>query len=137
MRACQNRDVNKTMTSVALAGALVLASCGGGSDAEPFDTDRACRVGERLVEETAAADREGVIRQIERLDDLDAATGEDADRLFFQIMADHHLGGIRMGDHAKANGARQEIIDFAASVSRNQAIEIAEYQAAYERLGLG
>ena len=73
----------------------------------------------------------------ERLDELDAATGEDADRLFFQIMADHHLGGIRMGDHAKVNGARQEIIDFAASVSRNQAIEIAEYQAAYERLGLG
>lgn len=71
MRACQNRDVNKTMTSVALAGALVLAACGGGSDAEPFDTDRACRVGERLVEETAAADRDGVIRQIERLDDLE------------------------------------------------------------------
>ena len=73
----------------------------------------------------------------EQLDELDAATGEDADRLFFQMMADHHLGGIRMGDHAKLNGARQEIIDFAASVSKNQAIEIAEYQAAYERLGLG
>ncbi|MEP1125664.1 MAG: hypothetical protein ABJH68_17425, partial [Ilumatobacter sp.] len=63
--------MNKTMTSVALAGALVLASCGGGSDGEAFDTDRACRVGERLVEETAAGDRDGVVRQIERLDDLD------------------------------------------------------------------
>lgn len=73
----------------------------------------------------------------ERLDELDAATGEDADRLFFQMMADHHLGGIRMGDHAELNGQREEITDFAASVSRNQAIEIAEYQAAYERLGLG
>lgn len=73
----------------------------------------------------------------EQLDELDAATGEDADRLFFQMMADHHLGGIQMGDHAKLNGARQEIIDFAANVSKNQAIEIAEYQAAYERLGLG
>lgn len=73
----------------------------------------------------------------ERLAELDAATGEDADRLFFQIMADHHLGGIHMGDHAKLNGARQQITDFAANVSRNQAIEIAEYQAAYERLGLG
>lgn len=59
------------MTSVALVGALVLASCGGGSDADAFDTDRACRVGERLIEETAAGDRDGVIRQIERLDDLD------------------------------------------------------------------
>jgi uncharacterized protein (DUF305 family) len=72
----------------------------------------------------------------ERLDELDAATGEDADRLFFQIMADHHLGGIHMGDFAKANGAREEIIDFAGNVSRNRSIEIVECQAAYERLGL-
>lgn len=73
----------------------------------------------------------------QRLDQLDAATGEDADRLFFQIMADHHLGAIHMADHAKLNGARQEIMDFAANVSRNQVVEIAEYQAAYKRLGLG
>jgi uncharacterized protein (DUF305 family) len=72
----------------------------------------------------------------DRLDKLDAATGEDADRLFFQIMADHHLGAIHMGDHAKLNGARQEIMDFAATVSRNQVTEIAEYRAAYKRLGL-
>ncbi len=73
----------------------------------------------------------------ERLDQLDAATGEDADRLFFRMMGDHHLGGIHMGDHAALNGARQEIMDFAASVARNQRIEIVEYQGAYERLGLG
>lgn len=73
----------------------------------------------------------------ERLAELDAATGEDADRLFFQIMADHHLGGIRMGDFASENGQRERIVEFAASVSRNQSIEIVEYQAAWERLGLG
>ncbi len=73
----------------------------------------------------------------ERLDELDAATGEDADRLFFEIMADHHLGGIHMGDHAQLNGSRQRIMDFAAAVSRNQSIEIGEYQAAWVRLGLG
>lgn len=71
------------MTFVVLAGTLVLASCGGGSDAEPFDADRACRVGQRLVEETAAGDRTGVIRQIERLDDLDGISdsGLDVDDL--------------------------------------------------------
>ncbi|MEP1126462.1 MAG: DUF305 domain-containing protein [Ilumatobacter sp.] len=73
----------------------------------------------------------------ERLDQLDAATGEAADRLFFRMMGEHHLGGVHMGDHAALNGARQEIMDFAASVSRNQRIEIAEYQSAYARLGLG
>lgn len=71
------------MSSVALVGALMLASCGGGSEAEPFDTDRACRIGQRLVEETASGDRDGVIRQIERLDDLDgiADSGLEVDDL--------------------------------------------------------
>ena len=62
--------------------------------------------------------------------------GTDADRLFFEIMTDHHLGGVHMADHAAANGARQEIIDFAESVSRNQRIEVVEYARAMERLGL-
>ncbi|MEP1122786.1 MAG: DUF305 domain-containing protein [Ilumatobacter sp.] len=91
---------------------------------------------EWMDEPVPVAEMPGMQSQ-QRLDELDAATGEDADRLFFLIMADHHLGAIHMGDHAKLNGARQEIMDFAANVSRNQKIEIAEYQAAYERLGLG
>ncbi|WP_051063067.1 DUF305 domain-containing protein [Ilumatobacter nonamiensis] len=91
---------------------------------------------EWMDEPVPVAEMPGMQSQ-ERLDELDAATGEDADRLFFQIMADHHLGAIHMGDHAKLNGAREEITNFAANVSRNQVIEIAEYQAAYERLGLG
>jgi uncharacterized protein (DUF305 family) len=41
-----------------------------------------------------------------------------------------------MADHAAANGAREEITDFAASVSRNQRIEVVEYAGAMERLGL-
>jgi uncharacterized protein (DUF305 family) len=90
---------------------------------------------EWMDEPTPVADMRGMQTQA-RLDQLDAATGEDADRLFFNMMTDHHLGGIHMGDHAKLNGANQEIIDFAASVSRNQRIEIAEYQMAAERLDL-
>jgi len=72
----------------------------------------------------------------ERLAELAAARGDDADRLFFEIMTDHHLGGVHMADHAAANGAREEITDFAASVSRNQRIEVIEYAGAMERLGL-
>ncbi|MFN3255346.1 MAG: DUF305 domain-containing protein [Ilumatobacter sp.] len=91
---------------------------------------------EWMDEPVPVAEMPGMQSQ-ERLDELDAATGEDADRLFFQLMADHHLGAIHMGDHAKLNGARKEITDFAANVSRNQAVEIVEYQAAWDRLGLG
>ena len=68
--------------------------------------------------------------------ELADATGADADRLFFEIMTDHHLGGVHMADAAAANGARQEIIDFAEAVSRNQRIEVVEYEGAMRRLGL-
>ena len=72
----------------------------------------------------------------ERLQELTDARGAEADRLFFEIMTDHHLGGVHMADHAAANGARQEIIDFAEAVSRNQRIEVVEYAGAMQRLGL-
>lgn len=73
----------------------------------------------------------------DRLDELAAATGADADRLFFVMMADHHLGGVEMADYEVANGQRRDIIDFAEAVARNQRIEVAEYSAAWDRLGLG
>jgi uncharacterized protein (DUF305 family) len=72
----------------------------------------------------------------ERLQELSDASGTEADRLFFEIMSDHHLGGVHMADHAAANGAREEITEFAESVSRNQRIEVVEYRQAMERLGL-
>jgi uncharacterized protein (DUF305 family) len=72
----------------------------------------------------------------ERLQELADATGAEQDQLWFEIMSDHHLGGVHMGDHAAANGAREEITAFAESVSRNQRIEVIEYQRAMERLGL-
>ena len=72
----------------------------------------------------------------ERLRELADATGEEADRLFFVIMTDHHLGGVHMADHAAANGQRPDVTDFAAAVSRNQQIEVVEYESAMVRLGL-
>jgi uncharacterized protein (DUF305 family) len=72
----------------------------------------------------------------ERLQQLRDATGADADRLWFEIMTDHHLGGVHMAEFAAANGAREEVIAFAESVARNQAIEVNEYAAAVRRLGL-
>lgn len=72
----------------------------------------------------------------ERLQELADARGDAADVLFFEIMTDHHLGGVHMADAAAANGARQGIIEFAEAVSRNQRIEVVEYELAMERLGL-
>jgi uncharacterized protein (DUF305 family) len=88
-----------------------------------------------MNEPTPVAEMTGM-QTPERLQELSDARGADADRLFFEIMSDHHLGGVHMADAAAANGAREEIIDFAEAVSRNQRIEVVEYQRAVERLGL-
>lgn len=88
-----------------------------------------------MNEPTPVAEMRGM-QSAERLQELADAEGTEADRLFFEIMSDHHLGGVHMADHAAANGAREEIIDFAEAVSRNQRIEVVEYRQAMERLGL-
>ena len=76
--------MNKKILPLVIAGSMALAACGGSdADTEAFDTDRACRIGQRLVDETAAVDRDGVVNQIERLDDLEgiADSGLDVDEL--------------------------------------------------------
>lgn len=88
-----------------------------------------------MNEPTPVAEMTGM-QTPERLQELSDARGTEADRLFFEIMSDHHLGGVHMADHAAANGARDEITKFAESVSRNQRIEVVEYRNAMERLGL-
>jgi uncharacterized protein (DUF305 family) len=90
---------------------------------------------EWMDEPTPVAEMTGM-QTPERLQELSDARGAEADRLFFEIMSDHHEGGVHMADHAAANGAREEITAFAASVSRNQRLEVVEYQRAMERLGL-
>jgi uncharacterized protein (DUF305 family) len=100
---------------------------------EPGAPDRTAMVW--MNEPTPVAEMTGM-QTPERLQELSDARGADADRLFFEIMSDHHLGGVHMADAAAANGAREEIIDFAEAVSRNQRIEVVEYQRAMERLGL-
>ncbi len=90
---------------------------------------------EWMSEPTTVSEMPGM-QTPERLQELADATGSEQDRLWFEIMTDHHLGGVHMADHAAANGAREEIIEFAEAVSRNQRIEVVEYQRAVERLGL-
>lgn len=99
----------------------------------PGDPDRIAMTW--MDEPTPVAEMTGM-QTPERLSALSAARGAEADRLFFAIMSDHHLGGVHMADHAAANGTRPAVVEFAAAVSRNQRIEVVEYQRAVERLGL-
>jgi len=103
---------------------------------EGFAEGEADRIAMQWMDEpTPLAEMRGM-QSPERLDELAAATGAQADRLFFVLMTDHHLGGVHMADHAAANGQRPDIVDFATAVARNQRIEVVEYQRAMERLGL-
>lgn len=71
-----------------------------------------------------------------RVDQLAAARGPAADRLFFELMTEHHLGGAAMADAAVAQAKNDTVVSFAESVSRNQRVEVVEYERAIERLGL-
>jgi uncharacterized protein (DUF305 family) len=103
---------------------------------EGYQEGKADRVAmEWMDEPVPVAEMPGMQTQ-EKLDELANATGSEADRLFFEMMTAHHLGGVHMAEHAAANGARPEIIDFATAVARNQRIEVVEYEGAVRRLGL-
>ena len=72
----------------------------------------------------------------EELDAMRAARGTEADALFFELMARHHVGGIHMGEYAAANAGTEDVRNLAAVLARNQAIEVNEFAQTVERLGL-
>lgn len=72
----------------------------------------------------------------EEMDALRDAQGTDADALFFELMARHHVGGIHMAEYAAAEAGTEEVRNYAAVVGRNQAIEVNEFAQTVERLGL-
>lgn len=72
----------------------------------------------------------------EELDALRDAQGTEADALFFELMARHHVGGIHMAEYAAENAGTSDVRAFAAIVGRNQAIEVNEFAQTVERLGL-
>jgi uncharacterized protein (DUF305 family) len=71
-----------------------------------------------------------------RIDELAAARGPAADRLFFAMMTDHHRGGIDMAKEASATAKRKAVRNFATYVAGGQQIEINEYAQAVARLKL-
>lgn len=60
------------------------------------------------------------------LDQLAAVDGDEADRLFAELMIDHHEGGIEMAEFAIENAEHPEVIAMAESMASGQRGEIAE-----------
>lgn len=70
----------------------------------------------------------------EQIDELAAAEGAEADALFYELMIGHHEGGIHMADEAAARTDDDRLREVAEIISRNQQLEIDEYEAAAEKL---
>ncbi len=60
---------------------------------------------------------------------LRAASGPEADTLFLELMATHHLGGIAMASHAAEHADRSDVRELAALMAELQRVEVAEYRA--------
>lgn len=60
------------------------------------------------------------------IDELGRLSGADADRMFVDLMTEHHLGGIEMADFAAEQGENAEVRDMAASMASGQRGEIYE-----------
>lgn len=67
---------------------------------------------------------------------LRAATGDEADRLFLELMAEHHRGGVSMGLAAVQRADDERVVELAARQANNQRVEVNEFIATAERIGL-
>jgi uncharacterized protein (DUF305 family) len=70
----------------------------------------------------------------EQLDEFAAATGDDASRIFADLMIAHHRGGVDMAQYALENADNEAVRSFAQSMIRGQSAEIAELQAVADEL---
>lgn len=71
-----------------------------------------------------------------QMDALRRAEGRQVDALFLAMMSEHHRGGADMATAALRVVDDADVRALAEAVARNQRIEINEYQAARQRLGL-
>ncbi|GAA5044079.1 uncharacterized protein (DUF305 family) [Thermocatellispora tengchongensis] len=60
----------------------------------------------------------------EQLDRLKAATGEEFDQLYVQLMIAHHQGAITMAREVLERGSHVRVLELAEDISVTQAVEI-------------
>jgi uncharacterized protein (DUF305 family) len=73
----------------------------------------------------------------EQLAEVRAARGAELDRLFMELMAEHHRGGLHMAQAGAELAEDDDVAELAARIGHNQAGEINLYRQTAERLGMG
>jgi uncharacterized protein (DUF305 family) len=71
----------------------------------------------------------------EQIAELEAARGADADRLFLELMREHHRGGIHMAEWAAEFGSNERVRELAGRIAEYQRIEVNEYDLLLQKLG--
>ena len=71
----------------------------------------------------------------EQIAELEAARGADADRLFLELMREHHRGGIHMAEWAAEFGSNERVKELAGRIAEYQRIEVNEYDLLMQKLG--
>lgn len=66
---------------------------------------------------------------VEQMDALSQATGADFDRMWLEMMIEHHEGAIVMAEEAAANGTDAGVLALAAEIVATQQAEIDEMRA--------
>lgn len=62
------------------------------------------------------------------MEELDAATGADASRLWLQQMIEHHEGAVEMAEDEVEDGQHPDVVALAQQMADAQATEIAEME---------
>jgi uncharacterized protein (DUF305 family) len=88
-----------------------------------------------MGEPVAPGDMPGLATQAE-FDELEAATGQDADDVFTRLMIDHHAAGVEMAEYVVAHGTDDVTRRFARAMAKSQRYEIDEMNARRVKLGL-
>ena len=73
----------------------------------------------------------------EQLDEFAAATGDEASRIFAELMIEHHRGGVHMAEYAVDRADNSAVRSFAQSMIRGQSAEITELQTVFDELSKG
>lgn len=102
-----------------------------GRDRKPYDADVMDWMGMPMPR----SEMPGYADEVE-LDALRAASGEEFEALFLNLLAAHHVAATQMAAFAADNARDGGVADLARVIERNQSVEIAEYAQLAERQGL-
>lgn len=71
----------------------------------------------------------------EDMDQLEAASGPEFDRMFVEMMIEHHRGAIAMAEQVQTDGSHPDVLALAEDVVSDQEAEVAEMEQLLADLG--